>query len=210
MIITLVKKQTGAEFIREMEDTYKSISELEKLFKRTNNMKMYVDLENWQYYKENPHEMIEITESLVTNKLSLSDMDLIILNTIKHEKPRSIRDLAKKINKDVSNIQPKVKRLEEEGFIKFEEGIKNSKIPYLTFDEIKLEIWICNLEHLQLIKWYNLDYQVDPTSHLNSGVWLERCSNLYFSWNWFWSAHAWFIMINAFVSANQEIFSFFT
>ena len=25
-------------------------------------------------------------------------------------------------------------------FIKFEDGIKNSKIPYLTFDEIKLEI----------------------------------------------------------------------
>ena len=140
MIITLVKKQTGHEFIREMEETYKSLNELEKLFKRTNNMKMYVDMENWKYYKENPNEMIEITESLVTNKLSLSDLDLIILNTIKHETPRSIRDLAKKINKDVSNIQPKVKRLEEEGFIKFEEGIKNSKIPYLTFDEIKLEI----------------------------------------------------------------------
>ena len=46
----------------------------------------------------------------------------------------------KKINKDVSNIQPKVKKLEEEGLIKFEEGIKNSKIPYLIFDEIKLEI----------------------------------------------------------------------
>ena len=140
MIITLVKKQTGLEFISEMEETYKSLNELEKLFKRTNNMKMYVDMENWKYYKENPNEMIEITESLVTNKLSLSDFDLIILNTIKHEKPRSIRDLAKKINKDVSNIQPKVKRLEEEGYIKFEEGIKNSKIPYLTFDEIKLEI----------------------------------------------------------------------
>ena len=140
MIITLVKKQTGHEFIREMEETYNSLNELEKLFERTNNMKMYVDLENWNYYKENLNEMIEITESLVTNKLSLSDLDLIILNTIKHEKPRSIRDLAKKINKDVSNIQPKVKRLEEEGYIKFEEGIKNSKIPYLTFDEIKLEI----------------------------------------------------------------------
>ena len=140
MIISLVKRQTGHEFIQEMELTYKSISELEKTFKRTNNMKMYVDLENWKYYKENPDEMIEITESLVTNKLSLSDLDLIILNTIKREKPRSIRDLAKKINKDVSNIQPKVKKLEEEGFIKFETGVKNSKIPYLTFDEIKLEI----------------------------------------------------------------------
>ncbi|WP_296782401.1 winged helix-turn-helix transcriptional regulator [uncultured Methanobrevibacter sp.] len=140
MIITLVKKQTGHEFIREMEETYNSISELEKLFERTNNMKMYVDLENWRYYRDNLDEEIELTESLVTNKLSLSDLDLIILNTIKHEKPRSIRDLANKINKDVSNVQPKVKRLEEEGFIKFEAGAKNSKIPYLTFDEIKLEI----------------------------------------------------------------------
>ena len=140
MIITLIKKQTGQEYIKEMELTYKSISELEKLFKRTNNMKMYVDLENWRYYKKNPDEMIEVTESLITNKLSLSDLDLIILNTIKHEKPKSIRDLAKKINKDVSNIQPKVKKLEEDGFIRFETGIKNSKIPYLTFDEIKLEI----------------------------------------------------------------------
>ena len=140
MIITLVKKQNGYEFIKEMEETYNSINELEKLFKRTNNMKIYVDLENWKYYKDNLDEEIEISESLVTNKLSLSDLDLIILNTIKHEKPRSIRDLANKINKDVSNIQPKVKRLEEEGFIKFETGIKNSKIPYLTFDEIKLEI----------------------------------------------------------------------
>ena len=140
MIITLIKKQTGQEYIKEMELTYESISELEKLFKRTNNMKMYVDLENWRYYKKNPDEMIEVTESLITNKLSLSDLDLIILNTIKHEKPKSIRDLAKKINKDVSNIQPKVKKLEEDGFIRFETGVKNSKIPYLTFDEIKLEI----------------------------------------------------------------------
>ena len=127
------------QLVEEMKSKTNT-SELEKLFKRTNNMKMYVDLENWKYYNLNPDEMIETTESLVTNKLSLSDLDLIILNTIKHEKPRSIRDLAKKINKDVSNIQPKVKKLEEDGFIKFEDGIKNSKIPYLTFDEIKLEI----------------------------------------------------------------------
>ena len=48
MIITLVKKQTGKEFIQDMERTYNSITELEKTFKRTNNMKMYVDLENWK------------------------------------------------------------------------------------------------------------------------------------------------------------------
>ena len=140
MIITLVKKQSGADFIKEMEETYKSINQLEKLFKRTNNMKMYVDLENWKYYKDNLDETIEITESLITDRLSLSDLDLVILNTIKHKKPKSIRDLANKIDKDVGNIQPKVKKLEEKGFIRFENGIKNSKIPYLTYDEIKLEI----------------------------------------------------------------------
>ena len=53
-------------------------------------MKMYVDLENWRYYKENPDETIETTESLVTNKLSLSDLDLIILNTIKHENQEAL------------------------------------------------------------------------------------------------------------------------
>ena len=73
MIITLVKKQSGWEFIKEMELTYKSISELEKTFKRTNDMKIYVDLENWKYYMDNPDEMIEITESLITNKLLLSN-----------------------------------------------------------------------------------------------------------------------------------------
>ena len=140
MIITLVKKQSGIEFVEEMENTYRSIEEAEKLFKRTNNMKVYVDLQNWKYYQHNLNETIKTSESLVTNKLSLSDLDLIILNTIKHENPKSIRDLANKIDKDVSNIQPKVKRLEEDGFIKFENGSKNSKIPYLTFDEIILEI----------------------------------------------------------------------
>ena len=67
-------------------------------------------------------------------------LDLIILSTIKEKSPRSIRDLANKINKDVGNIQPKIKKLADEGFIKFEMGPKNSKIPYLTYDEIKLEI----------------------------------------------------------------------
>ena len=66
MIITLVKKQTGEEFIKEMEKTYNSIPELEKAFKKTNNMKMYVDLENWIYYTNHLDETIELSESLIT------------------------------------------------------------------------------------------------------------------------------------------------
>ena len=44
MIKTKFKKQTGKEFVKEIEDKYKSISNLEELFDRTNDMKMYVDL----------------------------------------------------------------------------------------------------------------------------------------------------------------------
>lgn len=140
MIITLVKKETGKAFIKNMEKTYNSIEELEKTFERTHNMKMFVDLENWKYYLENPEETITLSESLITDKLTLTDIEITILNSIKHEKPKSIRDLARKINKDVGNIQPKVKKLEKDGLIKFKEGSKNSKIPYLNYDEIKVEI----------------------------------------------------------------------
>ena len=97
MIITLVKKQTGKEFIQNMESTYNSISELEKTFKKTNNMKMYVDLENWRYYNNHLDETIELSESLITDKLNLNDLDFIILSTIKEKSPKSIRDLADKI-----------------------------------------------------------------------------------------------------------------
>ena len=74
MIITLVKKLSGREFIQEMENTYKSMSELEKTFKRTNNMKMYVDLENWKYYSNHLDETIELSESLITDKLHLNNL----------------------------------------------------------------------------------------------------------------------------------------
>ena len=63
MIITSTEKYTGQEFVKKMENKYKSVSDLEKLFKKTNNMKMYVDLKNWKYFKDNPEEEIEISES---------------------------------------------------------------------------------------------------------------------------------------------------
>ena len=54
MIITLVKKQKGISFINEMERTYNSLEELEKLYERTGNMKLYVEIENWKYYLQHP------------------------------------------------------------------------------------------------------------------------------------------------------------
>lgn len=65
MIKTLVKKQKGTTFINEMEATYNSLEELEKLYEKTGNMKLYVEMENWRYFLLHPDEEIEITESIM-------------------------------------------------------------------------------------------------------------------------------------------------
>ncbi|MEA4956136.1 hypothetical protein SDC9_03517 [bioreactor metagenome] len=141
MMVSLVKEQKGNEFIQEMEKTYKSLEEAEKLLKRTpRNMILYVDIENWKYYKKHPDETIKRTTSIVTKKLTLGELEIELLNTIKRDKPKSIRELAKIVNKDISSVQPKVKNLEQEGLIELKEGNKNSKIPYLNYDEITLAI----------------------------------------------------------------------
>ena len=67
MIITSVKKQKGYEFTSEMKDKHGSIENLEDLFQKSNNMKMYVDLRNWRYYETHLNEEIETSESIVLN-----------------------------------------------------------------------------------------------------------------------------------------------
>jgi len=67
MMISLVKEQTGLEFVRRMEKQYKSINEALKILKRNpTNMILYVDLENWKHFKKNPNEKIKTTIRLVT------------------------------------------------------------------------------------------------------------------------------------------------
>lgn len=141
MIISLVKDQKGSEFVREMENTYGSLEEAKKLFKRTpRNVVLYVDIENWKYYRKHPHESIKRTTSIITKQLTLGEAEINLLNTIKHEKPNSIRELARMVHKDISHVQPKVKNLVKEGLIQLKNGNKNSKIPYLNYDEISVVI----------------------------------------------------------------------
>jgi predicted transcriptional regulator len=103
-------------------------------------MEMLIDLENWNYFLENPNETIEKGEALVTNNINLTQLDFEVLSAIKYNNISSIRDLADKMHKDVKTIQPKVHKLSENGFIQLIDGNKNSKIPILNYDEIRLEI----------------------------------------------------------------------
>ena len=140
MIITLTKKQKGKELIKEYEKKYGSIKELERLYTETGNPLFVIDYENWSYYKDNPEELNEQSISKITNKLTLTDVKLEILDFIKNEHPKSIRELARFLDKDVKIIHPKIKELEQEGLIELKEGAKNKKIPVLNYDEISIAI----------------------------------------------------------------------
>jgi DNA-binding Lrp family transcriptional regulator len=138
MIISLIKEQTGKEILKEFEAKYGSIENLEDKWNRTNNVLFYNDLETWKYYLKHPNRPYKQTHSIVTNRLNLSDLDMNLLEIINEKKPKSIRELARLINKDVATVQPKITNLSEKGFVEFKKGTKNSKIPYLTFDKIEI------------------------------------------------------------------------
>ena len=139
MIISLVKRQKGENFIQNLENQYKTIENLEKIVNKTNNMKLLVDLDNWKYYTDNPDETIEEEFIFISDDLSFNEVDFNIISTIKTEHPSSVRELSAKLNKNISTIQPHVKKLERQGLIEFEKGTKNNNIPICDFDAIKIE-----------------------------------------------------------------------
>ncbi len=66
--------------------------------------------------------------------------DLELLDVIKKEHPKSIRNLSTIMNKDIKVVQPKVSKLAESGLIKLEPGLKNAKRPVVDFNKIVIEI----------------------------------------------------------------------
>lgn len=60
MKVTPIREITGEELIHDLERTYGSINKLEKIYDRNpENMKIYMDLDNWKYYSTNLEEVIK-------------------------------------------------------------------------------------------------------------------------------------------------------
>lgn len=123
-----------------MENQYGSLQKIKIAYEQTHNAKLLVDMENWEYYKKHPDKSLELSESLVSNDISLSKLDFKLLDTIKNKNPKSIREVAQLIGKNVSNVQPRLKKLEREGFLTFVDGNKNSLVPMLNYDDILISI----------------------------------------------------------------------
>lgn len=141
MILKLIKKRTGKEFIEELKDKYESIEKLQRLLeKHPTNVLYPLDLDDWMYYLEHPDEVIETEDIIFLDDLDLKMSDLKLLEVIKREHPNSIRNLSIIMDKDIKTIQPKVSKLAENGLLKFEHGPKNAKRPIVNFNKIEIEI----------------------------------------------------------------------
>ena len=139
--IKLIKEVSGKQYIHEMEDTYGSLDRLERVFNRDKeNMKLYTDLSEWKHFLKHPNEKVSQSKVHYTDDLNIGKIELELLNFIKNKKPSSINELSQVVGKDVSSVLRKVNKLEKEGLVSFEKGLKNSKRPVLNYDKIELAI----------------------------------------------------------------------
>ncbi|MCL2115570.1 MAG: winged helix-turn-helix transcriptional regulator [Methanobrevibacter sp.] len=139
--IRMIKKTNGKAIVEEYEKTYASIENLEKILKiNPDDAKAYYDLKDWKYFKKHPDEEVNDGKTIFRDHSSISTLELELMNFIKHDNPKSIKELAELIHKDVTTIQRKINNLEKEGLISLKEGKKNSKIPILNYDKIEIAI----------------------------------------------------------------------
>lgn len=76
---------------------------------------------------------------LTTNRLAL-------LSTVRRQRPHSIYELAKLLNRDLKNVQADLRILEEYGLVRMTKGRgvgrRKVKVPEALFDEIALKVAI--------------------------------------------------------------------
>ncbi|BBL61197.1 MAG: winged helix-turn-helix transcriptional regulator [Methanobrevibacter arboriphilus] len=138
--IKLIREIKGKQLIKEYEELYDTPENLKKIVEETEDMKLDLDYDEWIYFKDHPEEILKETHILYDYK-GLSTIDLELLDTIKNDKPKSLTEIAKLMNKDISTVQRNVNKLNENGLIELKEGnINNAKIPVFNYDKIEIAI----------------------------------------------------------------------
>lgn len=140
MILKLVREMKGSEFVQKMEEKYGQTSNLERLIvKDPENLLYPMDLEDWLYHLDHPEAIFKESETIFLKDLKIDMSDLKLLDVIKKEHTRSIRNLAHILDRDIKSVQPRVKRLADEGLLKLEMDL-NAKKPVVNFNKIEIEI----------------------------------------------------------------------
>ncbi|MCL2114962.1 MAG: winged helix DNA-binding protein [Methanobrevibacter sp.] len=140
--IRLLRTISGKDLVHEFEKKYDTLENLKIMFQEDNeNMELQMYIEDWEYFLNHPDEITEQEKILYSEKPHFTEIDLVLLSHIKNYKVKSITDLAKYFNKDVSTIQKSVKKLKERGLIELEEGkANNMKKPVFNYDKIEITI----------------------------------------------------------------------
>lgn len=76
----------------------------------------------------------------------LSAKNLELLRTTASEKPDSVRDLARRVDRDVKNVSTALSELEALGLIEFETDGR-AKRPVVWYDDIAVDIQLVDIDH---------------------------------------------------------------
>lgn len=139
--LTLVREMTWADMMKEFERKYESIENLKNLCEEDQeDMLMWTDLEDWERNKDHPERTVKETVVLFTKNLPLGQSELEMLYSIKHNQPKSIRELSRILKKDIKMVYTKINKLANEGFIELKPGVNRSKIPVVNYDKIEISL----------------------------------------------------------------------
>jgi len=140
MQIKFVRKVRAEELVKEFERKYGSLERLERYLKdHPDDYVALMDYEDWKHFIANPDVEVEEGEIIVTDISFLTPQKLQILEAIKKYRPRSIRELAEKVGRDVKNVYLDVKELERVGLIELRnEG--RAKRAELKYNEVIIAI----------------------------------------------------------------------
>ena len=146
MMIRFEETVTVPQFFDRIKQRYGDAEKFRAYVKRNpRDVRVKQDLEDFEYYTEHPelvYEKIQRAVSLIPvgpEALTLfTEQRLKIIDTLKHKQFGSIRQLADYLRRDVRNVHDDLSLFESLGFLEFDRGPRNTRIPRLLADSILL------------------------------------------------------------------------
>jgi len=140
MQIRFVRRIKAKDMIKEFERKYGNIEKLKRYLERNpDDYTALMDYDDWLHFLENPRIEIEEGEIIVSDISFLTPQKLQILEAVKKYKPKSIRELAEKVGRDIKNVYMDLKELEKAGLVELESSGRAKKAS-LKYNEIVIAI----------------------------------------------------------------------
>lgn len=102
----------------------------------------YFDEDTLRFFKQTVERHKDVSTHIIPAKLArktLTEKRIEIIETIREEEIESKRDLARKVDRDISVVSKDLKTLWKYGVIEYGEGKNRRKIPELSADKIIVE-----------------------------------------------------------------------